>query len=146
MKDKIQSDLKEAMKAKDELVVATLRLLLSEIHNREIEKQGKLTDEDIVGAVQKEVKKRQESIEAYQKGKRDDLVEREKKELAVLNKYLPQQLSPEELETTIQSVIKEAGASGPADFGKVMGPVMDKVKVKADGKVVSEAVKKALSR
>ncbi len=146
MKDKIQSDLKEAMKAKDELVVATLRLLLSEIHNREIEKQGKLTDEDIVGAVQKEVKKRQESIEAYQKGKRDDLVEREKKELAVLNKYLPQQLSPEELETTIQSVIKEAGASGPADFGKVMGPVMDKVKGKADGKVVSEAVKKALSR
>lgn len=146
MKDKIQSDLKKAMKAKDEIVVSTLRLLLSEIHNQEIEKQGKLTDEDIVGAVQKEVKKRQESIEAYQKGKRDDLVEREKKELAVLNKYLPQQLSPEELETTIQSVIKDVGVSGMADFGKVMGPVMAKVKGKADGKVVSEAVKKVLSR
>ncbi|MCJ7792706.1 MAG: GatB/YqeY domain-containing protein [Candidatus Marinimicrobia bacterium] len=144
MKAKIQADMKQALKKKEALVVSTLRLLLAEIHNQEIEKQKELTDEEIVGVVQKEVKRRKEAIEAYRKGKREDLLTKEKKEMALLNNYLPQPLSAEELETTIQSVIKELGATGPADFGKVMGPVMAKVKGKADGQAVSEAVKKVL--
>lgn len=144
MKVKIQADMKQALKKKEALVVSTLRLLLAEIHNQEIEKQKELTDEEIVGVVQKEVKRRKEAIEAYRKGKREDLLTKEKKEMALLNNYLPQPLSAEELETTIQSVIKELGATGPADFGKVMGPVMAKVKGKTDGQAVSEAVKKVL--
>ncbi|OGV89984.1 aspartyl-tRNA amidotransferase [Microgenomates group bacterium RBG_19FT_COMBO_39_10] len=146
MKDKIQSDLNQALKEKKENVVSTLRLLLAEIHNQEIAKQSQLSEEEIIGLIQKEIKQRKESIEAYQKGKRSDLVAKEKEELATLNKYLPQQLSAEELETMVQSVIKEIGASGLGDFGKVMGAVMAKVKGQADGQTVSEAVKKVLSQ
>lgn len=145
MKDKIQAELNQALKEKNDLKVSTLRLLVAEIRNQEIAKQTEVTKEEIIGLVQKEVKKRKESIEAYQKGGRKELAEKEKKELGILNKYLPQQLSPKELEKTVQSVIKEVGASGPSDFGKVMGAVMGKVKGKVDGKVVSEAVKRALS-
>lgn len=145
MRDKIQADLNQALKKKEELVASTLRLLLAEIHNQEIEKQAELTEEDFIGVLQREIKKRKEAIEAFQKGKRDDLVKKEKAELAILNKYLPQQLSPKELETTIKDVIRETGAVGEKDFGKVMGAVMAKVKGKADGKVVSETVKKILT-
>ena len=144
MKDKIQKDLNQALKEKDELKVSTLRLLLSEIHNQEIEKQAELTEENFIGVLQREIKKRKEAIEAYQQGKRDDLVAKEKEELEILNKYLPQQLSLEELETIVQSVIKEMGASSMADLGKVMGAVMGRVKGGADGKVVSEAVKRVI--
>lgn len=143
-KNKIQSDLNQALKDKKKTEVSTLRLLLSEIHNQEIAKQAELTKEDIIKVVQKEVKKRNESIEAYQKGKRDDLVAKEKQELEILNKYLPQQMSSQELEAIIQSVIKETGASSISDFGKVMGAVMGRVKGQANGKAVSESVKKVL--
>jgi len=143
-KNKIQSDLNQALKDKKKAEVSTLRLLLSEIHNQEIAKQAELTKEDIIKVVQKEVKRRKEAIEAYQKGNRDDLVAKEKQELEILNKYLPQQMSSKELETIIQSVIKETGASSISDFGKVMGAVMGRVKGQADGKAVSESVKKAL--
>ena len=143
-KSKIQSDLNQALKDKKGVEVSTLRLLLSEIHNQEIAKQAELTKKDIIKVVQKEVKRRKEAIEAFQKGKRDDLVAKEKEELEILNKYLPQQMSSQELETIIQSVIKETGASGMSDFGKVMGAVMARVKGQADGKVVSESVKKVL--
>lgn len=150
MKDKIQKDLNQALKEKDKLKVSTLRLLLSEIHNREIAlgyAQGEnLSDEEVTKIVRQQIKQRKEAIEAYQKGKRDDLVKKEKAELTILNNYLPQQLSAKELETTIQSVINEVGAKGMADFGKVMGGVMAKVKGRADGRAVSEAVKKALGQ
>ncbi|MBU3957168.1 GatB/YqeY domain-containing protein [Patescibacteria group bacterium] len=143
-KDKIQSDLNQALKDKKEVEVSTLRLLLSEIHNQEIAKQAELTEEDFIEVVQKEIKKRKEAIEAYQKGKRDDLVAKEKEELKILNKYLPQQMSSQELEASIQSVIKEIDASSMSDFGRVMGAVMAKVRGRVDGKAVSESVKKAL--
>ena len=144
MKSKIQSDLNQAIKNKKEVEISTLRLLLAEIHNQEIAKQAELNEEDIILVVQKEVKKRKEAIEAYQKGKREDLVAKEKQELKILNKYLPQQLTAQELEVIIQSVIKETGASGMSDFGKVMGAVMAKVKSKANGKAVNKVVIEAL--
>lgn len=144
MKSKIQADLGQALKKGDTLKVSTLRLLIAEIHNQEIEKRQELSKEEIITIVQKEVKKRQESIEAYQKGKREDLVKKEKKELEVLSEYLPRQLSPQELEKIIQSVIKKVNATSLSDFGKVMGLVMAEVKGRADGKVISKIVKNIL--
>lgn len=146
--EKIKNDLKAALKEKDELVVSTLRFLLSAIHNKEIElkKRGKLSDEEVIGVIRKQVKEHQESIEAFQKGKREDLVEKEKKELAILNKYLPQQLSSKELKKIIKEVIGETGAVGEKDFGKVMGVVMGEVKGRAEGKTVAEVVKQQLSK
>lgn len=149
MKDKIQKDLNQALKDKDEITVSTLRLLLSEIHNREIALRGaqgkNLNNEEVVKTIRQQIKQREEAIEAYQKGGRNDLVEKEKRELSILNKYLPQQLTPKKLEVTIQSAVEEVGAKSMADFGKVMGAVMAKVKGRAEGKAVSEAVKKVLS-
>ncbi len=142
--EQIQNDLKTALKEKNELQVSTLRLLLSEAHNRQIEKQAELVDEDIVGVLRKEVKKRQESIEAYEKGGRQELADKESKELIILSKYLPQEMSPEELEKIVKEVIVEVGAQGPSDFGKVMGVIMGKVKGKIDGAKVADAVKKLL--
>ncbi len=144
--DKIQADLKTALKEKDELQSSTLRFLLAAIREKEIElnKRGQLTDEDLVGVIKRQVKQHHESIEAYQKGKREELAEKEKKELVILNKYLPQQMAPEELEKIVKETIEQIGPSGPQDFGKVMGAVIGKVRGMADGKAVSELVKKLL--
>jgi len=142
--EQIQKDLTEALKSKNELVVSTLRLLLSETHNRQIEKQAELTEEDIVAVLRKEAKKRQESVEAYEKGGRQELADKESKELLILSKYLPQEMSPQELEKIVKEVIGKVGAQGAGDFGKVMGGVMGKVKGQIDGAKVSEAVKKLL--
>jgi len=142
--EKIQKDLAEALKSKKEVVVSTLRLLLSEIHNRQIEKQAELTDEDVVAVIRKGVKQRQEAIEAYQKGSRQDLADKEKQEAEILSNYLPQEITAEELEKITKEAIKEVGVSGPADFGKVMGVVMDKVKGRIDGAKVAEVVKKLI--
>ena len=142
--EQIQNDLKTALKEKNELQVSTLRLLLAETHNRQIEKQAELTEEDIVAVLRKEAKKRQESIEAYEKGGRQELADKESKELLILSKYLPQEMGPQELEKIVKEVIAEVGAQGVGDFGKVMGGVMDKVKGQIDGAKVSEVVKKLL--
>ena len=142
--EKIQKDLVEALKSKSVLVVSTLRLLLSEIHNREIEKQAKVTDEDVMAVIRKGVKQRQEAIEAYEKGGRQDLADKEKQELEILSNYLPQEMSTSELEKITKEVIDEVGASGPGDFGRVMGVVMSKVKERIDGAKVVKVVKKLI--
>lgn len=142
--EQIQKDLTEALKSKNEAIVSTLRLSLSEIHNRQIEKQAELTEEDIVAVLRKEAKKRQESIEAYEKGGRQELADKEKNELQFLSKYLPQEMSPQELEKIVKEVIVKVGPQGTGDFGKVMGVVMGKVKGQIDGAKVSEVVKKLL--
>ena len=142
--EKIQKDLTEALKAKKEVAVSTLRLLLSEIHNQEIEKQSELNDEDVMAVIRKGVKQRQEAIEAYEKGSRQDLADKEKQELEILSNYLPQEMSSEELEKITKEVIDEKGASGTGDFGRVMGVVMGKVKGRIDGAKVAEAVKKLI--
>lgn len=145
--EKIKTDLKTALKEKDEATISTLRFLLAAIYNKEIElkKRGKLTDDEVTGVIRQQIKQHQESIEAYQKGKREDLVKKEKQELAILRKYLPQELSPEELEKIVKETIEEIGAKSPADFGKVMGVVVGKVKGRVEGKVVAETVKRELS-
>lgn len=143
--EKIQSDLKEALRAKDVIKVSTLRFLLSTIHNKQIELQKELTDEDVIDVIQKQIKERKESIEAFKMGKRDDLVRKEEAELKILNNYLPQQLTQEEIKKIAEEVIKEIGATGPADFGKVMGAVMGRVKGQTEGEMVAKIVKESLS-
>lgn len=143
--EKIQKELKEALKARDNLRVSALRFLLAAAHNRKIEKQAELTDEDILAVIRQQVKQHKESIAAYQQGKRDDLVGKEQSELDILNTYLPRQMGDEELEKIVKNAIAETGATGPTDFGKAMGAVMGKVKGKADGNQVAVMVKNQLS-
>lgn len=147
--DKIQSDLKEALRKKEAVRAGVLRLLLSEIHNQQIalrpKLQGKeLSEEEVIAVIRRQAKKHQESIEAFRQGKRDDLVKKEQQELDILRKYLPQEMSTKELEKIIQETIEQVGTSGPGDFGKVMGAVMGKVKGKVGGEKVAEVVKKML--
>ncbi len=146
LKKKIQEDLKRALKEKDVLKRSVLTMLQSEMHNLEIEKKRALKKEDIIEVITREVKKRKEAIEAYKKGGRNDLTETERKELEILESYLPQKLSEEELIKMIQEAIKETGAESERDFGRVMGALMPKIRGQADGAEVSKLVKKELSK
>ena len=120
LKQRLTDDLKLAMKGGDTLKRATLRLLLSSIKNVEIAKQATMDDADIFGVIAKEARQRRESIEAFKQGERPDLVAQEEAELAVLNEYLPRQMSREEILTAARGVIAEVGAQGPGDKGRVM--------------------------
>lgn len=144
--EQIKSDLGQSIRQKDSLRCSTLRLLLSSIHNAEIDKQHKaLDDAGIIEVVAREAKKRRESIEAYEKGNRPDLVAQEKKELEILSGYLPKQMSRDDIIAAAQKVIADTGAHGPGDKGKVMGQLMPQTKGKADGKAVSDIVSELLS-
>ncbi|SMP17938.1 hypothetical protein SAMN06265339_1570 [Desulfurobacterium pacificum] len=144
LKEKLLQDMKEAMKAKDKVKLSTIRMINSLIKNAEIEKRGELTDEEIVQLLMKYAKQRRESIEMYEKGGRQDLVEKEKAELAIVESYLPKQLSEEEIRDIVKQAIEETGASSVKDLGKVMKVVMPKVKGKADGSVVNRIVREML--
>jgi hypothetical protein len=158
LKEKIQEDLKTALKEKNEIETSTLRLVLAAISNKEtekrtkiwkekpelspkeLEKESQLTDEEIVEVIGSEIKKRKEAILLFEKGERTDLVEKEKKELEILKKYLPEQMSEDRIKEEAKKVIEEIGASGPKDTGKVMSALMPKLKGKAEGGVVSKIV------
>lgn len=143
----IQNDYKDALKKANKVVVSVLRLLISAIHNKEIEKRARgeeVGEDEILGIIQKQIKARKESIDAYRRGRRKDLVEKEQKEIAVLQRYLPKQLAKEELEKIVQETIQETEAESLKDMGRVMKEVMGKVKGRAEGKVVSEIVKQML--
>ena len=144
--EKIRSDLDKAIKQGDTVRRSTLRLVISGMGYAEIEKQKHLDDADIIDVLSKEAKKRRESIEAFEKGKRPDLVAQEKAELAIISEYLPAQMSPEDIKALAEKVIAEMGATGPADKGKVMSKLMPQTKGKAEGKVVSDIVTEALSK
>ena len=144
LKERMQTELKEAMKAHDELKVSTLRLLSSAIKNKEIDERKPLDDEGLLAILSTAAKQRRESIEQYEKGGRQDLADKEKAELAIIQGYLPQQLSKEEVAALIKETIAETGAAGAKDMGKVMKALMPKVKGKADGKLVNELVKELL--
>jgi uncharacterized protein YqeY len=146
LKQKITGDIKQAMKGGDKLKLATLRMLMSSINNAEKAKQAVLEDSDILGVIAKEVKRHQESIEAFKQGKRQDLVDKEEAEMAVLQGYLPQQMTREEIVKAAQEVIGEVGAQGPADKGRVMKELMPRLKGRADGKEINEVVTELLSK
>lgn len=145
MEEKLREDLKQAQLSRDELKVSTLRLLLSELTYAKVAKQTEvLSDEDIIAVVQKAVKQRKESIESFKKGGRDDLASKELAELEILQSYLPEQISDEELTKVIGEAITNTGASGMADMGKVIGAVMGKVGQRAEGARVSQLVREKL--
>lgn len=148
LKQTMQEDLKTAQKDKNEIILLVLRSLFAEINNKEIElkkKEKGLDEGEIEQVVLREIKKRQDSIEHYKKGERDDLVDSETREMEILQKYAPQQLSEEEVNKIVDGTIKEVGASGIQDMGNVIGTVMKKLKNKADGKLVSAIVKEKLT-
>jgi len=137
------------MKAGQEFEVSVFRFLLASLHNKEIEKKGKglestLSDDEAIEVLSREAKKRKEAIEAYEKGNRTDLAQKETKELEIIEKYLPEQLSEEEIEKIITAAIKKTGAVTVKDFGKVMGEAMKELKGKADASLVSKIVRKRI--
>ena len=145
LKEQLDADLKEAQKARDMIRVNVIRMLKTTIKNREVEKIGELTDQELLQAVNAQVKTRLEAIEGFKKGGRDESVKKEEAELAILKAYLPAQLSKEEIEALIERAVAETAAAGPKDMGKVMKALMSDVTGKADGKLVSELVKEKLT-
>jgi len=147
-KQKLQEELKQAMLAKDELKTSVLRLLLSSINYYEIEK-GKAgyeaTDEDILTVIQREIKQRKDSIEHFESAGRQELVDKETKELEILQSYMPEQMGEEEVKNIVEQTISEVGAASIQEMGKVMGALTPKLKGKADMGMVSKLVKESLS-
>lgn len=144
--EKIEMDLKNALKSKDQLRVSTLRLLKSAIGYLAIEKKDDLKDDDVISVIKKQVKQRKDSIEGFKKGNREDLAQKEHSELEILKVYLPEEITPEALSVIIDEAINETGASTSKDMGMVMKAVMAKTKGSADGKAVSSIVNEKLNK
>jgi|SRR3989344_398032 len=145
----IAEDITRSLRAKDERRLVTLRMLSSAIHNREIEKRGtgeagEITEEDVLGVLRSDAKKRRDAIAEFEKGGRPDLVEKEKQELVILEAYLPAQLDDAAIAATVRSVVAEFGGASTKDFGRVMGEVMKRLKGQASGDRVSSAVREIL--
>ena len=145
LKAEIQEAVKQSMKSGDRVTLSTLRLLLSAVHNEEIRVRKELSKEDIQRTITTLCKQRTEAIDLYRKGGREDLAQKEEAEFAVLKRFLPQQLTDEEVKDLIQACIAEAGAKGVQDLGKVMKLVMTKVAGRSDGKRVNELAKGLLA-
>ena len=143
--DNLKTQITDAMKARDSVRVSTLKMLSSELHNATIDNHNELSEEQELEVVKKEAKKRRDSIEAYEKAGREELAESEKQELKILEEYLPEQISDEELEKIVADSIDQTGASTMADMGKVMGLVKQKAGASADGSRIAELVKNKLS-
>lgn len=145
LKQRIDQDTKEALKNRDSLRLNVLRMLKSEIKYKEIELGSELSDDEVISVLSSSVKKRKDSIQQFEKGGRDDLASKEKAELELVLKYLPEQLTEEELSQIINQAIKETNAIGSSDLGKVMKQVMPKVRGRAVGKKVNQMVSSQLS-
>ena len=146
LKEKIKSDLKDAMKSGDTVVRGVLRLLSSNIKNEEISSKKELTDDDILKIIKKDIKRHKESIEQYKTGEREDSAEQEEKELEILEKYMPEQMGEEEIRKIVSNVIEKTEAADASDFGKVMGMVIKEIGGNVDGNVVSGIVKEELGK
>lgn len=144
LEQRINQDYMEAMRAGDALRKETLRFLRSAIKSAQIDKRAPLTEEEIWEIIQRQVKQRRESIEQFRRGNREDLAVKEEAELAIIESYLPAQLSRQEIAALARQVIAEVGAAGPRDMGKVMGKLMPQVKGRADGRLVNEVVRELL--
>ena len=145
LKDQITEDMKNAMRAKDSERLGTIRLLLAACKQKEVDERVVLDDAAVVAIVDKLIKQRKDSIEAFQKADRKDLADKEASELLVLQAYLPARLSAEEVTAVVKAIVTELGASGPGDMGKVMGAAKAQLAGKADMGQVSAAVKAALT-
>jgi uncharacterized protein YqeY len=145
LRERLDEDLKSAMRAKDSLRMNTIRGLKSAVKYREIELMKPLDESGILGVAATEIKRRRDSVEQYRAGNRPDLADKEEAEIRLLQDYLPQQLPAAELEAKVDEVIARVGAKGPKDMGAVMKALLPDVQGRADGKVVSELVKQRLA-
>ncbi|HSI47408.1 MAG TPA: GatB/YqeY domain-containing protein [Ideonella sp.] len=145
LKDQITEDMKTAMRAKDSERLATIRLLLAACKQKEVDERVTLDDAMVIGLIDKMIKQRKDSITAFEQGGRQDLADKEAAELKVLSGYLPERLSPEQIDAEVAALVASLGAKGPGDMGKVMGAVKTQLAGKADMGLVSAAVKKALN-
>lgn len=164
LKEQIKSDTTQALKSGDHFVTETLRMLLAAVSAKEkekrykiskekaglsdldLEKQSALTEEEIQSTISSEIKKRRDAIVLYEKGNRPELAEKEKKEIEILQKYLPEQLSPEELKKLVEASIAKTGAKEIKDTGKIMQDLMPQVKGRAEGSEISKIIKELLSK
>jgi len=144
LKEKLNGDLKQAMRGGDKVRRSVIRLVLAAIKNAEIARQAALEDSDILGIIAKEVRQRQESIEAFKQGNRQDLVVQEEAEMAILQEYLPEQVGREEIIEAARRIIEEVGAQGPGDKGKVMPKLIAQLKGRADGREINAIVTELL--
>ena len=145
LKAQITEDMKTAMRAKDQERLGTIRLLQAAMKQKEVDERVELDDAMIITIVDKMIKQRKDSITAFETANRQDLADKEKAEIAVIEGYLPQRMSAEEISAAVKAIVAEVGATGPGDMGKVMGAVKTQLAGKADMGLVSAAVKAALS-
>ena len=145
LSERLNSDLKQAMKDGDKVRRSVIRLVLASIQNAAIARKAALEDSDILGILAKEARQHQESIEAFKQGNRQDLVAQEEAELIILQEYLPQQITRDEIIAEARRIVEEVGAQGPGDKGKVMPKLMAQLKGKADGREINTVVTELLS-
>lgn len=145
MKNKIIEDIKSAMKSQDKVALAVVRMLKSDIQMAELNKKSELTDDEIVSIVSKQIKMRKDSIKEFEKGNRNDLIEQSEQEIKILEKYLPEQLTEEEVTDIINNVFSKVNPISSSDMGKIMGALTPLVKGKTDMVIVSKIVKEKLS-
>jgi len=146
LKEKLQQEMKEALKSGDSQKRTLLGMVLSAVKNKEIEKRSELTDEDVIGVISSEIKKRKDAVDQFEKGGRPELAEGERKEAEILMTYMPEQMSEEDIRNEIKKTITETGAKDVKEMGKVIGAVIAKIKGKADGQIVSRIVKEELTK
>lgn len=144
LEERLNSDLKQAMRGGDKVRRSVIRLVLAAVKNAEIARQAALEDNDVLGVIAKEARQRQESIEAFKQGNRHDLVAQEEGELAILQEYLPRQMTRDEIVAEARRVIEEVGAQGAGDKGKVMPKLIAQLKGRADGREINAAVTELL--
>ncbi len=145
LKQRLTNDLKQALKGGDKVRRSVIRLVMAAIQNTEIARRATLDDTDILGIIAKEARQRQESVEAFKQGNRQDLVAQEEAELAILQEYLPQQMTRDEIIAEARRIIGEVGAQGSGDKGKVMPKLIAQLKGRADGREINEVVTELLS-
>jgi uncharacterized protein YqeY len=146
LQQRLDDDLKAGMKSSDNLKTSVLRMVKAAVKNKQIEKCKELSNEEIISVISTLTKQRRESIDLFSKGGREDLAEKERQELAILQLYLPSQLSPEDLDRIIMEAINESSAEGVKDMGKIMRLIMPRVQGAADGKVVNQRVRELLEK
>lgn len=144
LNERLNEDMKQAMRNKEKFELSVIRQIRSAIKYIEIDERKELNDEEVLHIINREVKQRKDSLQDFEKAGRDDLVEKINLELTIISKYLPQQLSEEEIQAIVKQTILEVGASSKADMGKVMGALMPKVSGRADGKIVNQIVQQML--
>jgi len=144
LKEQLKSDLKDAMRTKDILKRDTIRAINTMIKQIEVDQKVELNDEDVIKLIQRGIKQREEAISQFKEASRDDLVKNEQDQIGIFELYLPKQLTDDELQTIIQAIITEVGATTMKDMGKIMNPAKEKIGGSADGKRINEMVKKLL--